>query len=109
MYCFFAEYAPLTTISILTSNGDVKASRKVFVSKETFVNNLTEKMIELSHEQGLYHNDIFAIGVVVDAEEMLGQESKEQLQKDLEASFGFTSVVDSDKNLVQKKLLQNAK
>ncbi|MCJ7841345.1 hypothetical protein MUB24_10615 [Lederbergia sp. NSJ-179] len=58
--------------------------------------------------KGLYHHDIFAIGVVVNVEELLGQESKEQLQKELEASFGFTAVVDSDKNNIRKKLLQNA-
>lgn len=109
MHCFLAEYAPIeTTISILASNGDVNASRKVSISKESFINDLTKKMIELSHEQGLYHHDIFAIGVVVDAKEMLGRGS-EQLQKELASSFGFTSVVDSDENIVRKKLLQNAK
>lgn len=90
MHYFYAEYAPMTTISILTPNGDEKASRQVSIFKESFVNDLTEKMIKLSHEQNLYHNDIFAIGVVIDAEQMLGRQSKEQLQQELEASFSFT-------------------
>ncbi|WP_077324097.1 hypothetical protein [Virgibacillus siamensis] len=109
MHYFYAEYGPITTISILTPNGDKKASRQVSVSKESFVNDLTEKMIELSHEQNLYHNDICAIGVVVDATEMLNWESKKQLQQELEASFSFTAVVDPDKKVVLKKLLENAK
>ncbi|MFD1067073.1 hypothetical protein [Oceanobacillus locisalsi] len=109
MHCFLAEYAPKeTTISILASTGDVNASRKVYISQASFVTDLTNKMIELSHEQGLYHHDIFAIGVIVDAKEMLGRESK-QLQQELASSFGFTSVVDSNENIVRKKLLQNAK
>ncbi|WP_080875962.1 hypothetical protein [Oceanobacillus timonensis] len=109
MHCFLAEYAPTeTTISILASTGDVNASRKVSISKASFVNDLTKEMIELSHEQGLYHHDIFAIGVVVDAKEMLERES-EQLQKELVSSFRFTSVVDPDEKFVRKKLLQNAK
>src|SRR5699024_1874287 len=109
MHYFYAEYGPMTTISILTLNGDEKASRQVSVSKESFVNDLTEKMIELSHEQNLYHDDIFAIGVVVDAVETLGKESKEQLHQELEDSFGFTAFIDSDKKVVLKKLLENAK
>lgn len=44
MHCFLAEYAPIeTTISILASNGDVNASRKVSISKESFINDLTKK------------------------------------------------------------------
>src|SRR5699024_11261076 len=95
MYGFFAEYVSFqkTILSILDSEGNTIASRDVQIGKETFVQSLTSDMVDLSHEQDLYHNDIFAIGVVVNPTKSLGWEAEQQFLKEIEKFFCFFSIV----------------
>jgi len=110
MYGFFAEYvsSQKTILFILDSEGNTIASRDVQIGKETFVQSLTSDMIDFSHEQDLYHNDIFAIGVVVNPTKSLGWETEKQFQKEVEKFFGFSAIVGEDSNKVIKRLLSLA-
>ncbi|SFA93919.1 hypothetical protein SAMN04488072_10428 [Lentibacillus halodurans] len=109
MHGFLAEYVSSTTkISIINADGKITASQEVLIPKDSYVQILTKEMIEFSHEQKLYHNDIFAIGVAVDPVDTLGFQSYEQFKKELESSFGFSAVVDPDMDNVKKQLLSLA-
>lgn len=106
MHVFLAEYSfSATTISILDKSGYLKASRDVYIPIDSFVKTLTSELIDLSHEQNLYHNDIFAMGLVVSGSAKLHWESNQKLQEKLKSSFGFPAVVGPYKELVRVKTL----
>ncbi|WP_411954333.1 hypothetical protein ACKXGF_14145 [Alkalibacillus sp. S2W] len=107
MHIFLAEYkSSTTTISILDQKGKAIANRDVEIPEYSFVNKLTKELIELSHEQELYHDDIFGIGVVANYGTLKFQ-SKEEFQQHLESSFGFLAVVDVNKENVIENLLSS--
>src|SRR5699024_3414025 len=97
-----------TILSILDSEGNTIASRDVQIGKETFVQSLTSDMVDLSNEQDLYHNDIFAFEVVVNQNKSIGWETEQQFQKEIEKSFGFFAIVGEDPNKVAERLLSMA-
>ncbi|WP_152655705.1 hypothetical protein [Oceanobacillus sp. CFH 90083] len=105
MYIFLAEYkGSITTISILSHDSKIIATRDVTISSTDYVQTLTKELIELSHEQELYHNDISGIGVVIDYS-IINYTSEAALITDLESSFGFKSIVNSNRSTVVESLL----
>jgi|SRR5699024_1058805 len=109
MHSFFAVISSSSaTISILDQHGTVEAERKIDIARQSLVRDFTEKMIDLSHEQELYHNDISAIGVIADPTRDLGWDSEQQFKQDLEASFGFPAIVGLNENEVKSELVSLA-
>jgi|SRR5699024_1384730 len=110
MYGFFAEYVSpeKTVISILDPDGKTIASRDVRIAKASFIQSLTNEMITLSHEQELYHNDIFGIGIIVNPTRTLEWETEQQFKRDVEASFGFKAFVGESRDAVKSWLLTSA-
>ncbi|PWU67332.1 MULTISPECIES: hypothetical protein [Gracilibacillus] len=105
MYSFLAEYSPTcTALSILDKDGMTLVTREVHIPKPSFVKILTREMIQLAHEQQLFHNDISKIGVVIDSVESLNIKI-EQFIEDLETSFGFQAEVGLNKDSVKSSLL----
>ncbi|GAB2535872.1 hypothetical protein GCM10026983_04100 [Gracilibacillus alcaliphilus] len=105
MQAFLAKYQRNeSTISIINEFGETIASRIVHLPLERLVASLTEEIVNLSHEHGLYHEDISAIGLAVNIENT-PYSSKERLVKALEDSFRLKALVDADMSSTKESVL----
>lgn len=94
MNYFLAEYDQLETkISIITDEHKVIDSKKVNISDENYIQHLAQELIELSHDNKLYHNDITGIGMKIEDYHSIYFNNEKQLKKELESVFGFKAFV----------------
>ncbi|WP_323703466.1 hypothetical protein [Mammaliicoccus sp. Dog046] len=97
MNYFLANYQQSKTeLNIITDTGNTIASKEVELSDKDYVKQLAKEIIELSHEYDLYHNDLNGIGLVIKDFKDIHYTSEASLISDLESTFGFKAVVDSD-------------
>ncbi|PHK48474.1 hypothetical protein [Staphylococcus edaphicus] len=106
MYAFLAIQKEHETIIKIITEATVVDSKQVALSSNPYVQSLADAMIELSHENNLFHNDIQRIGLNIGNIEAIGYDTHELLKSDLEATFGFEAIVQSDYEALLNRLIQ---
>lgn len=107
MQYFVADFFnPNTQLSIIDGQGEIIDQQTVRIEPTQYVNQLAEYIIELSHENHLYHDDIKAIGLNITDIESINYTDLEQLKADLESKFGFSAIVDKDHDTLVKSLVE---
>ena len=84
-----------TDIKIITED-KVLDDKLVSLPNNEYVRALADEIIELSHQNNLYHNDIKRIGLKVDDISLIGYGDIKSLHRDLESTFGFEAVINDD-------------
>ncbi|WP_210137605.1 hypothetical protein [Staphylococcus sp. GDH8C109P] len=84
-----------TDIKIITET-KVIDEKSVSVPSHNYVKSLAEEIIELSHQNNLFHNDIKGIGLNIDDPEHIGYNSVESLKNDMTSTFGFEAIINND-------------
>ena len=84
-----------TDIKIITET-KVIDEKSVSVPSQNYVKSLAEEIIELSHQNNLFHNDIKSIGLSIDNPEHIGYNSVASLKHDMTSTFGFEAIIDND-------------
>ena len=86
MQYFVADFLnPNTQLSIIDGKGEIIDQQTVRLEPSEYVNQLAEYLIELSHENHLYHDDIKAIGLSIENVNSIDYTDVTQLVTELES------------------------
>lgn len=95
MYYFLASYnGDTTTISIITKE-KVIDEKETYINVDNYVESLAKAIIELSHRNSLFHNDINGIGLLISNIGEIYYKDINRLKNDLESTFGFKAIIES--------------
>lgn len=107
MQYFVADFLnPNTQLSIIDGQGEIIDQQTVRIEPTEYVNQLAEYIIELSHENHLYHDDIKAIGLSITDISAINYSELAQLKTDLESKFGFSAYIEQDHDNLVHSLIQ---
>lgn len=96
MYYFLASYnGDTTTISIITKE-KVIDEKETYINVDNYVEYLARAIIELSHRNSLFHNDINGIGLLISNIGEIYYKDINRLKNDLESTFGFKAIIESN-------------
>ncbi|PTK89539.1 hypothetical protein [Staphylococcus gallinarum] len=105
MYYFLAIYnGNQTEIKIITENSSI--DNKKLSIKNNYVKSLADEIINLSHQNNLFHNDIKRIGLKIEEPGLIGYETVETLKTDLETKFGFEAIINNDYEKLLEQLIK---
>ncbi len=96
MYYFVAIFKDNETEIQIVSEESIIDDKRITIPNENYVNALAEEIIELSHQNQLYHNDIKRIGLCINDYTLVGYDTMDALQKDLASTFGFEAIIDNN-------------
>ncbi len=96
MYYFLAIFKGKETDIKIITEAKVIDEKNVSVLSHNYVKALAEEIIELSHQNNLFHNDIKSIGLSIDNPEHIGYNSVASLKHDMTSTFGFEAIIDND-------------
>lgn len=96
MYYFLAVFKENETdIKIITEHRVVD-DKHVSLPTNNYVKSLAEEIIDLSHQNNLFHNDIKRIGLKIDDPEFIGYDTITTLKNDMESTFGFEAIIHNE-------------
>ncbi|MEB7462798.1 hypothetical protein [Staphylococcus succinus] len=96
MQYFVANFSNLETqLSIIDDNNKTIDQQTVQIATENYVKDLAHYLIELSHQNNLYHDDIKGIGLCITDVELIHYDNKARLIEDLENTFGFKAIINA--------------
>ncbi|MBU0439323.1 hypothetical protein [Staphylococcus succinus] len=93
MYYFLAIFKEKETDIKIITEQSVVDDKSVSVPSNHYVKSLAEEIIELSHQNNLFHNDIKRIGLKIDNPEQIGYDTVQSLKHDMEKTFGFEAII----------------
>ncbi|PNZ57902.1 hypothetical protein CD110_10605 [Staphylococcus casei] len=94
MQYFVANFSNLETqLSIIDDKNKTIDQQTVQIAPENYVKDLAQYLIELSHQNNLYHDDIKGIGLRMSDIELIHYEDKARLIEALENTFGFKAII----------------
>ena len=97
MYYFLAIFKEdETDIKIITEHRVVD-DKLVTLPNNNYVKSLAEEIINLSHQNNLFHNDIKKIGLKIDNPEAINYDTVTTLKYDMESTFGFEAIIHDDR------------
>ncbi|MFQ3845014.1 hypothetical protein AABD41_10785 [Staphylococcus pseudoxylosus] len=96
MYYFVAIFKDNETEIQIISEESIIDDKHITIPNDNYVNALAEEIIELSHQNQLYHNDIKRIGLCINDYKVVGYDTIDALQKDLASTFGFEAIIDNN-------------
>lgn len=106
MYYFLAIFKEdETDIKIITEHRVVD-DKLVTLPSNNYVKSLAEEIINLSHQNNLFHNDIKRIGLKIEKPGLIGYETVETLKTDLETKFGFEAIINNDYEKLLEQLIK---
>ncbi|MGW7976779.1 hypothetical protein BU116_04195 [Staphylococcus xylosus] len=106
MYYFVAIFKDNETEIQIISEESIIDDKRITIPNENYVNALAEEIIELSHQNQLYHNDIKRIGLSINDYKVVGYDTMDELQKDLASTFGFEAIIDNNYEHLLTKLVK---
>ncbi|PTI75178.1 hypothetical protein BU064_11740 [Staphylococcus succinus] len=94
MQYFVANFSNLETqLSIIDDKNKTIDQQTVQIAPENYVKDLAQYLIELSHQNNLYHDDIKGIGLRMSDIELIHYDDKSSLIEALENTFGFKAII----------------
>src|SRR5699024_12881598 len=96
MYYFLAIFKGKETDIKIITEAKVIDEKNVSVPSHNYVKALAEEIIELSHQNNLFHNDIKSIGLSIDNTEHIGYNCVASFKHDMTSTFGFEAIIDYD-------------
>ncbi|MDW5472530.1 hypothetical protein ACWKSJ_00545 [Staphylococcus equorum] len=96
MYYFLAIFKENETDIKIITEESVVDDNHVSLPSNNYVKSLAEEIIELSHQNNLFHNDIKRIGLKIDDPELIGYNTVESLKSDMASTFGFEAIIHND-------------
>ncbi len=96
MYYFLAIFKENETDIKIITEESVVDDKNVSLPRDNYVQALAEEIIELSHQNNLFHNDLKGIGLNIENPELIGYNSIESLKRDMESTFGFEAIIHND-------------
>ncbi|MBF0813838.1 hypothetical protein IR133_08915 [Staphylococcus saprophyticus] len=106
MYYFVAIFKDNETEIQIISEESIIDDKRITIPNENYVNALAEEIIELAHQNQLYHNDIKRIGLSINDYKVIGYDTMDELQKDLASTFGFEAIIDNNYEHLLAKLIK---
>lgn len=106
MYYFVAILKDNETEIQIISEENIIDDKHITIPNKNYVHALAEEIIELSHQNQLYHNDIKRIGLCTNEYKVVGYDTTEALQKDLASTFGFEAIIDNNYEHLLAKLIK---
>ncbi|CEF19851.1 hypothetical protein [Staphylococcus xylosus] len=106
MYYFVAILKDNETEIQIISEENIIDDKRITIPNKNYVHALAEEIIELSHQNQLYHNDIKRIGLCTNDYKVVGYDTTEALQKDLASTFGFEAIIDNNYEHLLAKLIK---
>ncbi|MGD6769345.1 hypothetical protein VQ049_03170 [Staphylococcus arlettae] len=106
MNYFLALYKGNETEIKIISEESVLDDKNVSLSNNDYVKSLANEIIELSHQNNLFHNDIQRIGLQIDDPEPIGYITVETLKDDMESTFGFEAIIHNNYDDLLSQLIK---
>ena len=94
-----------TEIKIITEQSVID-DKNVSIPSNNYVKSLASEIIELSHQNNLFHNDIQSIGLQIDSLELIGYNTVKSLKDDMTSTFGFEAIIHNNYDDLLSKLIK---
>ena len=106
MYYFLAIFKENETDIKIITEEKIIDDKNVSLPSNNYVKSLAEEIIELSHQNNLFHNDIQRIGLQIDDPERIGYITVETLKDDMESTFGFEAIIHNNYDDLLSQLIK---